>query len=48
MGSQQVREEAAQVPDKGEWINQVCVCGVYMNDRAVEYHSALKRRDALS
>ena len=23
VGSQQVREAAAQVPDKGEWINQV-------------------------
>ena len=24
VGSQQVRGEAAQVPDEGEWINQVC------------------------
>ena len=24
LGSQQMREEAAQVPDDGEWINQVC------------------------
>ena len=47
VGSQQVREAAAQVPDMGEWINQVCMCGVYMDARAVEYHSALKRRDAL-